>query len=167
MPPNSSSDLPVTLSILDRLTDFEPRDSQEPRPTRAQSVRRLKEGLCRDLEWLLNSRRIAEAVEDKFKELPNSVFWYGLPDFSSYSLASQKDQSRLLRVLQSAVKAFEPRLVNVRISSIEAATYGSRTLRFRIEGLLMMDPAPEHVSFDTALELTSGEYKVKRDGNAG
>jgi type VI secretion system protein ImpF len=34
-------------------------------------------------------------------------------------------------------------------------------LRFQIEGLLIMDPAPEHISFDTVLQLASGEYQVK------
>ncbi len=165
--PQNSSDLPVTLSVLDRLIDLEPRDSRELPLSRAASVRRLKEGICRDLEWLLNTRQIAGIGEDSARELSRSVYAYGLPDFTAYSLASPKDQAKLLRLLQSAVKVFEPRLANVRITSVEAASFGSRTLRFRIDGLLMMDPAPEHVSFDTALELTSGEYKVKRDGNAG
>ena len=34
-------------------------------------------------------------------------------------------------------------------------------------GLLLMDPAPEHVSFDTVLELTTGDYVVKGDADAG
>jgi hypothetical protein len=29
-----------------------------------------------------------------------------------------------------------------------------------------MDPAPEHVSFDTVLQLTSGEYQVKGEPGA-
>jgi type VI secretion system protein ImpF len=129
-------------------------------------VRLLKQGICRDLEWLLNTRRVAEMPDESARELNKSVFVFGLPDFTSYSLSSAKDQSKLLRALQAAVKTFEPRLANVRITSADVVSAGSRTLRFRIDGLLMMDPAPEHVSFDTALELTSGEYKVKRDGNA-
>ena len=147
--------------------DLEPYDKQELPLGRAASVRRLKEGICRDLEWLLNTRRIADPEEQTTKELMRSVYYYGLPDFTAYSLANPKDQAKLMRLLQNAVAVFEPRLANVRITSVEAATFGSRTLRFRIDGLLLMDPAPEHVSFDTALELTSGEYKVKRDGNAG
>jgi type VI secretion system protein ImpF len=43
-------------------------------------------------------------------------------------------------------------------------TGATRTLRFRIEGMLVMDPAPEHVSFDTVLELTSGGYEVRNAG---
>ena len=36
-----------------------------------------------------------------------------------------------------------------------------------IEGLLQMDPSPEHISFDTTLQLSSGEYQVKGDSSAG
>jgi len=36
-----------------------------------------------------------------------------------------------------------------------------RTLKFVIEGLLCMDPAPEPVRFDTVLELGKGEYEIK------
>ena len=73
----------------------------------------------------------------------------------------------MLRWLQSTVKVFEPRLANVRITPFETTEIGSRTLRFRIDGLLVMDPAPEHVSFDTVLELTSGEYHVRGDSDEG
>jgi type VI secretion system protein ImpF len=43
----------------------------------------------------------------------------------------------------------------------------SRMLKFVIDAFLKVDPAPEHVSFDTVLELTSGEYQVKGDSRAG
>jgi predicted component of type VI protein secretion system len=32
---------------------------------------------------------------------------------------------------------------------------------------LEMDPAPEHISFDTTLQLSSGQYEVKGDPSAG
>ena len=82
----------------------------------------------------------------------------------AYSLNSPKDRAKLVRFLYSTVKAFEPRLANIRVVPLEDAIPGTRTLRFRIEGLLIMDPAPEHVSFDTVLELTSGEYEVRNAG---
>jgi predicted component of type VI protein secretion system len=40
-------------------------------------------------------------------------------------------------------------------------------VRFVIEGMLRIDPAPEHVVFDAALELTSGEYQLIGDASAG
>jgi type VI secretion system protein ImpF len=69
-----------------------------------------------------------------------------------------------VRSLYATVKTFEPRLANIRVVPLDEAAPGTRTLRFRIEGLLLMDPAPEHVSFDTVLELTSGQYEVRNAG---
>ena len=51
--------------------------------------------------------------------------------------------------------------------ALEAARVNQHVLRFQIEGMLMMDPAPEQVSFDTVLQIASGEYQVKGDGSAG
>ena len=154
----------VTLSTLDRLIDEDPEVSTEPIPSRSQSVRQLKDAVRRDLEWLLNTRRIAVPPDESLKEVNRSVYVYGLPDFTAFSLNSPKDQQKLVRHLQSTVKLFEPRLANVKIVPLEGGPSNTRTLRFRIEGLLLMDPAPEHVSFDTVLELTSGDYEVSHAG---
>src|SRR5579862_6814953 len=150
----------VTLSTLDRLIDGDPGNSSEASPTRSQSVRQLKEALRRDLEWLLNTRRIAVPPDESLKELNRSVYVYGLPDFTAYSLKNPKDQAKLVRFLHTTVKLFEPRLANMRVVPLDEIA-ATRTLRFRIEGLLMMDPSPERVSFDTVLELTRGEYEVR------
>jgi len=152
----------VTLSVLDRLID---NTGDGPATlSRSESVRLLKDGLRRDLEWLLNTRRIAVPPDESLREVNKSLYIYGLPDFTAYALNSPKDQSKLVRFLQSTVKLFEPRLANVRIIPLESMAGKTRTLRFRIEGMLLMDPAPEHVSFDTVLELTSGGYEVQNAG---
>jgi len=151
----------VTLSVLDRLID---NGADSAVPSRSESVKQLKDGLRRDLEWLLNTRRIAIPPDEALKEVNKSLYVYGLPDFTAYALNSPKDQAKLVRFLQSTVKLFEPRLANVRIVPLESIGGKTRTLRFRIDGMLLMDPAPEHVSFDTVLELTSGGYEVQNAG---
>jgi type VI secretion system protein ImpF len=165
--PRTQADWPVTLSVFDRLVDDDPRTSTEVPLTRAESVRQMKNAVRRDLEWVLNTRRGAMPPDESFRELNRSLYVYGLPDVTSYSLSATKDRAKLLRWLQFTVKVFEPRLANVRITPFEATETGSRTLRFRIDALLVMDPAPEHVSFDTVLELTSGKYDVRGDTDAG
>jgi type VI secretion system protein ImpF len=105
--------------------------------------------------------------DEALKEVNRSLYVYGLPDFSSYSLASSKDQARLLRVIQSTIKTFEPRLSNVRIVAVEIPSSGLQALRLRIEGMLNVGPAPEYVSFDTLVELRSGICKVKGETDAG
>jgi type VI secretion system protein ImpF len=82
-------------------------------------------------------------------------------------MASREDAKKLGRELLAAVKLFEPRLIDVRIVPLDAANTGIQELRFRIEGLLAMDPAPEAVSFDTVIELRSSTCRLSGGPNAG
>jgi type VI secretion system protein ImpF len=160
--PKLDAEANVTTSLLDRLTDAEPNLALDLPVTRSQSVRQLKASLRHDLEWLLNTRRTPVEAPDSLAELQQSLYHYGLPDMSSFSVSSTKDQSRLSWLLESAIATFEPRLEAVKVS-MEPVSPGSRMLKFQIEGMLRMDPAPERISFDTVLELTSGVYLVKGD----
>ena len=158
--PNSA----VTLSVFDRLMDNDPKSPSVEAPiSRADSVRILRASVRRDLEWLLNTRRNPDDPGPSMPETENSLYSYSLPDFSTYAIASAKDQSRLVRGLQTAVKTFEPRLANIKVVPLEINPKGLRTMRIRIDGLLMMDPAPEHISFDTTLQLTTGDFRVQDD----
>lgn len=151
----------VQPSLLDRLTDYEPRSAVEERTGYFESVRQFKAGLQRDLEWLLNTRRIADPPPPELEELARSVYTYGLPDLTSVSRDSPEERSRLLRRVEEAIETFEPRLGNVRISFVELQNDQlRRELRFHVEGMLLMDPTPEQVVFDTVLHVASGEYEV-------
>jgi len=153
---------PVTLSVLDRLIDTEPKKPAEPSLNRAQSLRQLKASLRRDLEWLLNTRRNPEEAVADYKELERSVYCYGLPDITSFGLASTKDRARLRRALEFTIAAFEPRITGARVM-MEAVPRTARGIRFHIQGLLRVNPSPEPVAFDTVLELPGGQYEVKVD----
>src|SRR2546423_13174721 len=130
----------VTQTVLDRLIDREPKERNEAPPTRAQSVRQLKASLRRDLEWLLNTRRIAEEVPESFEQLSRSLYNYGLPDFTAMSFSNPRDRNKLLRSLEATIRLFEPRLDAVKVIPIEVTgeTQSRRLLRFQIEGLLKM-----------------------------
>jgi type VI secretion system protein ImpF len=156
----------VTLSVLDRLIDLNPKNESEPPPSRNQSVRQLRAALKRDLEWLLNTRRIPEPAPDALKEVAHSLYNYGLPDLVSFGVHNTKDQLRLAWLLESTISIFEPRLQDVTVT-LEPVAGQNRVLRFLIQGLLRMDPAPEQISFDTVLELSSGEYQVRGEPSAG
>jgi type VI secretion system protein ImpF len=158
------SDRAVTLSVFDRLIDYEALNPTEAPLSHRHSVRQLRESVRRDLEWLLNTRLVAIPPDERLRELNRSAYVYGLPDFTAYSLSNPKDQNKLIRQLQTAIKNFEPRLARVRVAPLDDSTLRTRTLRFRIEALLLMDPAPEHISFDTVLELSSGQYEVVSAG---
>jgi type VI secretion system protein ImpF len=164
----SLGDINVTLSVLDRLIDQEPKNQVEAPLSRAQSVRMLKAAVRRDLGWLLNTHRIVEEPDEALKEVNRSLYMFGLPDFSNYTIASAADQSKLIRHIASTIKLFEPRLANVRVVQLETpATIGLQQVKLRIEGVLLMDPSPEPISFDTVIELKSGSCQLTGDANAG
>lgn len=151
---------PVTLSVLDRLIDRDPKTRSEIPFTRSQSLRELKLALKRDLEWLLNTRKTIDPSPDSARETVRSVYHYGFADISSKSVLSSRDQGELVREMELAIAFFEPRLKRARVRmELQEGSY--RSLKFVIEGLLCMDPAPEPVRFDTVLELGKGEYEIK------
>jgi type VI secretion system protein ImpF len=158
--PRHDANGPVTLSVLDRLIDDDPKHSSEAPLTRAQSLRELKVALKRDLEWLFNTRRTIDPAPEFARETLRSVYHYGFVDISSRSLHSSRDHADLAAEMESALAFFEPRLKRVKVR-LEPQDDKSRTLRFGIEGLLCLDPAPVPVRFDTVLELGKGTYEVK------
>ncbi|HUI75514.1 MAG TPA: type VI secretion system baseplate subunit TssE [Candidatus Acidoferrum sp.] len=157
---------PVTLTVLDRLIDEEPKSQVEAPLTYSKSLAKLKVGLRRDLENLLNSRQNPEGVPESCVETAKSVHMYGFPDVSSLPANFLYDQNRLVSLLQETLSTFEPRLEGIKVTLVPA-TDTSRVVRFVIEGMLMIDPTPEHVVYDAALELTSGTYQVSGDTSAG
>jgi type VI secretion system protein ImpF len=145
----------VTQSVLDRLTTVEDWPS-----TRSQSVQYFRDAIKRDLEWLLNTRQPGMRELEGYPLANASMVNYGLPDISALGLSSASDQRRLRLAIQACLKNFEPRLMNIEVT-IEGSDVSDRRLRFHIEGQMRLDPAPEEISFDTVLELTSGEYRMK------
>jgi type VI secretion system protein ImpF len=146
----------ITISVLDRLIDLEPENKAENLLSRSQSLRLLRAAVRRDLEWLLNSRRIADTPDEGMKEVNRSAYVYGLPDLSSLTMAAAADRSRLMRQIQATINLFEPRLSNVRIMMVETDDPGKKDVRLRIEAMLRTDPVPEPISFDSVIELKSG-----------
>ncbi len=145
----------VTQSVLDRLMAVD-----EWPATRSQSVRFFREALKRDVEWLLNTRQPPLPELASFPAAKASVINYGLPDITALGLLSASDHHLLRAAMAGCLRIFEPRLTDVHVT-LEGSDLADRRLRFHIEGNLRLDPSPEEIAFDTVLELSSGEYKVK------
>ena len=147
-------------TLIDRL--LEPRGgSAHP----GIGLRELKRAVARDLEWLLNTRN--EVVRSPelagLAEARASVLTYGVPDNSASSRSSKNDRARVRKEIANAVRTFEPRLVpaTVVISDFEdAADLADSSLRFRIEATLYVEPISEPVSFDSSVDIATGEFHV-------
>jgi type VI secretion system protein ImpF len=157
---------PVTPSVLDRLLDDEPKSKTEGPLTHSKSLAQLKVAIRRDLENLLNTRCTPQPLPESSLETRRSMYNYGVPDITEIGQNFLYEKDRLLSEIEKAVRIFEPRLVGAKVAVLPAVG-ASRVVRFVIEGMLRIDPAPEHIVFDAALELTSGEYQLMGDSSAG
>jgi type VI secretion system protein ImpF len=163
---SSEIERPVRPSVLDRLIDEDPRSNVEPPLTRAQSVRQFKTALRRDLEWLLNARRVITPLPDECEQLARSVYVFGLPDITSMSKDSRESFERLARLIQSAIDVFEPRLGDVAVELKQGDSKVLRDVHFVIDGILKLDPMPERVMFDTRQD-ERGAMKVQEGAGGG
>jgi type VI secretion system protein ImpF len=151
------SDQWLLPSLIDRLS----RDVGKGSRTGGVSLRGLKESVRRDLENLLNTRRRAASWPPNYEELELSLYNYGIPDFTSTNASSASDVQQFLRSLEEVIRRFEPRFKSVRVSLPESVTTEDRVLRFRVDGLLHAEPAPEPAAFSTEIEPGSGVFEVK------
>jgi type VI secretion system protein ImpF len=160
--PRPDIEQPLVPSVLDRLVDLEPKISTEPPASRSRSLVQIKEAVKRDLEWLLNSKQTLGALTG-LPHLDASAWSYGLPDLSASSLASAVDRERLRLAIEAAIRRFEPRLQGVEVTQVEARA-SDRSIRFRIDAMLRVDPAPEQVTFDSMFQLATKAFQVRGDG---
>lgn len=151
----------VQQSLLDRLIDLEPDNRYEAPISRAESLRRFRLAVKRDLEALLNTTRPDLGIPEACSLAGDSVLNFGLPDISNVSLNSFGDEQRLLRSLEQAIEKYEPRLSRARVTGVEDHSASRHHVKFHVEAMLMVDPAPERIAFDTVLEIAKGSYTVK------
>jgi type VI secretion system protein ImpF len=142
-------------SLLDRLSDDEPGSAVESRERRVLSLRTLREGVLRDLAWLLNSTNLLSVLDvAKLPHVANSVINYGVPDISGIPVAGL-NLNQLERGIRQAIWDFEPRLIrsSVTVRALATANVGHNKMIFEIEADLWAQPYPERLYLKTELDL--------------
>jgi type VI secretion system protein ImpF len=125
-------------------------------------LREIRQEVTRDLEWLLNTRTWWPGGLDG-EEASRSLLAYGLPDLSTYSSQSASDVDKLCRLVEDAIRTFEPRLLrrSLKVTLLPSEAAGDFSLRLRIEAILYVEPYSEPVSFDTELAVDTGAIRVR------
>jgi len=164
MPPRVDSNQTLRLSILDQLIDTAPDSRKEAPRSQTQILRELKRAVRRDIEDLLNTRWRNLPISEEFPRLEGTLVNYGIPDFTAADFDAAQNSDVLLRAIEECLRRFEPRLKNVRLLEIEAGENVSRTFRFRIEGMLCVEPLEEYVRFDSSFETTTCTVQVGGGG---
>jgi len=111
-----------------------------PAETRAQ----VEASVAREVGALLNTRI------DLVDPAERTVLDYGIPDYSGMSSASGTDRQTIARFAERAIRAFEPRLANPKVTVVEE-NVGSRTLEFRIVGVLSVNKVAAMQSFTLSM----------------
>jgi type VI secretion system protein ImpF len=158
---SARNDIPLIPSILDRLIDEDPATGTESVKSRSQSLREMIQNVRRDLERLLNTRWRCVGWSSDLVELERSLVNYGIPDIMTSDLGAELQRESFRRTVESAIRCFEPRLESASVQFIDPDQAVDRTLRFRIEAMLRVEPAPEPVVFDSKLELSTGNVEVQ------
>jgi type VI secretion system protein ImpF len=114
-----------------------------------------------DLEDLLNTRCRCGVLPETLEELKTSLVNYGLPDFTGVKMSGAAEQRRLRRLLEDTIRRYESRLLSVHVTTTENKDASDRTLHFRIDATLNVEPAPEPVIFDSRLDPASAVFTVK------
>lgn len=121
-------------------------------------LREIHAAVRHDLECLLNSRVWWPNGLDDFDEASTSVLSYGIPDLTGFSWTSVNDGKTVAKLIEEAIKNFEPRLVprSVKVSQVERESVDDFRVRLRIDAILQVEPYTERVSFDTDFDVESG-----------
>lgn len=150
--------------LLDRLTDDDPELTKESRDQRIVSLRRYRQAVLRDLDWLLNSG--AHPRQDgleEFSEVPNSVLNYGIPDMTGTTASGVKPEDFERRLVE-AIRRFEPRIAadSLRVRVVAGpGLMDHNAISFELEGELWALPMPDPLYVRTEVDLETGQCEVK------
>ena len=160
-------------ALLDRLTDDDPDNRQpEPREARVINKNRFRQGVLRDMAWLLNATRMAEPDElPGLEHVEGSVVNYGLPALSGET-ASTLDVLALEDRIRQAILFFEPRILphtlEVHAIMSENELNQHNVVSIEIRGSLWAHPIPIEMLLRTDLDLETGEVRIHDiDGSTG
>ncbi|MFK7943562.1 MAG: type VI secretion system baseplate subunit TssE [Paracoccaceae bacterium] len=153
-------------SLLDRLTDNDPTAIKESGSNRIIDVARLREIILRDLAWLLNTSNIES--EHDLEDYPNvaaSTLNYGIADIAG-THATMDRATHIRQTIRAAIETFEPRILpqSLQVSMHQEKVGSGAVISFEIRGELWAEPVPIDLYLKTALDVTTGEVTLTRQG---
>ncbi len=150
-----------SLSVFDRLLDLAPDMPADQAVSAGENMRRIKDGIRRDLEVLLNTQQPLAAEKSDLPEIEQSLLKYGTPGFHGLMLATKEQQYGLAKSVQELIGVFEPRLKKVRVELGNDRFDNIRMLHLRIRAQYRFDDGDETLVFDTVLDPAIRQFKIE------
>ena len=150
--------------LLMRLTDESPTQQKESLDNKFISLRRYKESVVRDIEYLLNSHSPFNHQELMgLAEVEKSVLNYGLHDLCGVNISSAAIGDIEASIKQTLL-TFEPRIIKNSLT-VRAVTdyrpYCDQTISFKIEAQIWAQPSPEYLLVKTEIDVETGRCSLK------
>lgn len=146
----------LQLSIFDRLRrDLTPGTFGEA----VNDVDIVRQAVLRDVENLLNTRRCIVQPPESYGYLENSMYTYGVEDFTAKNPKSPQVHQALKGTILETINRFEPRLKNLFVA-FRSEEGNNQNLCFAVQATLYADPIQEPITFDTWFSAGRGEYKI-------
>jgi len=152
--------------LLDRLTDDEPKVTEESRTQRVISLSRYRRGVLRDMEWLFNAsahlprEQGGEPTPADFPEVRDSVLNFGTRQLCGLV---GPDLAVFEGELVEAIQRFEPRIIRHSLSV--NAVRDRHLISLEIKGTLWANPVPERLYIKTRIDLETGQTVLGDAGN--
>ncbi|WP_192246841.1 type VI secretion system baseplate subunit TssE [Mesorhizobium silamurunense] len=141
----------IQPSLLDRLTDDEPRSASESSKLSSLSLRQVQALILRDVSWLFNANQLAATVDlQSYPHVASSTLNYGIRPFAGH-LVDGLDTAALGREIAGSLQLFEPRLLANSVK-VTALTHADGSLGFRVEADLLAQPVPLRIVIRTELD---------------
>ncbi|WP_292286643.1 type VI secretion system baseplate subunit TssE [Marivita sp.] len=153
-------------SILDRLTDDDPKTETENVNNRVIDIRRLREIIQRDLSWLLNTGNLDSEIDpDQFPNVRRSVVNYGVPD-STGDYSTRARASDVRDAIRAAIELFEPRILDGSLTVISRSEDVGREslIAFDIMADMWAEPVPAELYLRTQFDTTTGHITLEYGG---
>jgi type VI secretion system protein ImpF len=149
-------------SVLDRLFDAHPDQMQDRPESPSETVSNLRAAVRRDVENLLNARRPWRSPTRTALQI--SPMGFGISDFTAGAFNDVREREALCQEIEEVIQRFEPRLAQVQVQLAEEILPLRAILTLRINALLLIDPLPESISFDTLIDTTTADVMLRPIG---
>jgi type VI secretion system protein ImpF len=154
----------LSYSVYDRLLGAEYDNvtiaAGDSEPNQA-FTHRIIATIARDLQNLLNTRKMEMSLEDRYHHLEPSIVDYGVIDLTAVNARSDKEREKYRESVQCAIENYEPRLKNVKVNVIDNPNESSLIFHFNISAVLMVEPTPLSLQFDSVLPTDTRMFQVR------
>lgn len=147
----------IQLSVFDRLNNL---SDVGMLGGRVADIHIVRISVLRDVEQLLNTRRIIIKPPQGYHYLNQSLYVYGLEDFVAKNPRNPDVRKALKNSIETTINKFEPRLRRVTVDFNDQEG-NAQNLCFTVMATLYADPIHEPIYFDTWFSVNRGEYKIK------